>query len=84
MKPDRTNDVEIRAIIFSEGEPIFVSGKDTGKIIGPTPIGKIEGTLMFQTPSERLEYLNSTKGWSEATYNVVTGEYVIKVYAVKQ
>lgn len=27
MKPDRTSDVEIRAIIFSKGEPIFLLGK---------------------------------------------------------
>jgi hypothetical protein len=83
MKPDRTSDVEIRAIIFSGGEPIFVSGKDTGKVVDPTPIGKIEGNLTFQTPSQRLSYLNSTKSWSEATYNIATGEYTFKVFAVK-
>jgi hypothetical protein len=27
--------------------------------------------------------LNSTKGWSEALYNIATGEYSFKVYAVK-
>ena len=83
MKPDRTSDVEIKAIIFSDGEPIFVSGKDTGKVIDPTPIGKIERNLTFQTPSQRLSYLNSTKGWSEAIYNIATGEYTFKVYMVK-
>ena len=83
MKPDRTSDVEIKAIIFSDGEPIFVSGKDTGKVIDPTPIGKIEGNLTFQTPSQRLSCLNSTKGWSEAIYNIATGEYTFKVYMVK-
>jgi hypothetical protein len=83
MKPDRTSDVEIRAIIFSKGEPIFLWGKDTGKIVDPTPIGKIAGNLTFQTPSQRLAYLNTTKGWSEAMYNIATGEYTFKVYAVK-
>jgi hypothetical protein len=83
MKSDRTSDVEIKAIVFSNGEPIFVHGKDTGKIVDHTPIGKIEGNLTFQTPSQRLSYLNSTKGWSEATYNIATGEYTFKVYAIK-
>jgi hypothetical protein len=83
MKPDRTSDVEIRAIIFSDGEPLFVQGKDAGKIVDPTPIGKIEGNLTFQTPSQRLAYLNTTKGWSEALYNIATGEYTFKVYVVK-
>jgi hypothetical protein len=83
MKPDRTSEVEIKSIIFSNGEPIFVSGKDTGKIVDPTPIGKIEGNLAFQTPSQKLAYLNTTRGWSEALYNITTGEYTFKVYAVK-
>jgi hypothetical protein len=83
MKPDRTSEVEIRAIIFSNGEAIFASGKDTGRVVDPTPIGQVEGNLTFQTPSQRLAYLNTTKGWTEATYNIANGEYTFKVYAVK-
>ncbi len=83
MKSGGISDVDIRSIIFSNGEPIFVVGKDTGRIIDPTPIGKIEGNLTFQTPSQKLAYLNTTKGWSEATYNLATGEYTFKVYTVK-
>jgi len=83
MKLDRTSEVEIKSIIFSNGEPIFISGKDTGKVIDPTPTGKIEGNLTFQTPSQRLSYLNGTKGWTEALYNIATGEYNFKVYTVK-
>ena len=83
MKLDRTSEVEIKSIIFTNGEPIFAWGKDTGKVIDPTPIGKIEGNLTFQTPSQRLSYLNSTKGWTEAEYNIATGENTFKVYAVK-
>jgi len=83
MKPGGTSEVGLRSIIFSNGEPIFVWGKATGKIVDPTPIGKIEGNLTFQTPSQRLAYLNTTKGWSEALYNLATGEYSFKVYAVK-
>ena len=83
MKPDRTSEVEIRSIIFSNGEAVFAMGEDTGKVVDPTPIGKIEGNLTFQTPSQRLAYLNKTKGWTEATYNIATGEYIFKVYATK-
>jgi hypothetical protein len=83
MKPDRTSEVEIRSMIFSNGEAVFVSGKDTGKVVDPTPIGKIEGNLTFQTPSQRLAYLNTTNSWTEATYNIATGEYNFKVYAIK-
>jgi hypothetical protein len=41
MKPDRTSEVAIRAIISSKGEAIFAWGKDTGKVVDPMPIGKI-------------------------------------------
>ena len=83
MKPGRVSDVDIKSIIFSNGEPIFAWGKATGKIVDPTPIGKIDGTLTFQTPSQKLAYVNTTKGQSEATFNLATGEYNFKIYAVK-
>jgi hypothetical protein len=83
MKPGGVSELELKSIIFINGEPVFVMGKATGKIIDPTPIGKIEGNLTFQTPSQKLAYLNSTKGWSEATYNMATGEYAFRVYALK-
>ena len=83
MKPDRTSEVSIRSIIFSNGEPVFAWGQDTGKIVDPTPTGKIEGNLTFQTPSQSLAYLNQIKGWTEALYNIATGEYTFKVYTQK-
>jgi hypothetical protein len=83
MKPGGVSDLDLRSIIFSNGEPIFVFGKATGKLVDPTPIGKIDGILTFQTPSQKLAYLNTTKGQSEAFYNLATGEYSFKVYAVK-
>lgn len=83
MKPDGTSEVDIKSIIFSEGKPIFAYGKATGKVIDPTPIGKIEGTLTFQTPNPKLADLNTTKGQSEALYNLATGEYSFKIYALK-
>lgn len=83
LKPDGTGEADVRSIIFSNGEPIFVWGKATGKLVDPTPIQRIEENLTFQTPSQRLGYLNNTKGWSEGLDNLATGEYSFKVYAVK-
>ena len=83
MKPDGTGNADVRSIIFSNGEPIFVWGKATSKMVDPTPIEKIEENLTFQTPSQKLAYLNTTKGRSEGLYNFGTGEYSFKVYAVK-
>jgi hypothetical protein len=83
MKPGGVSELELKSIIFSDGEPVFVMGKANGKIVDPTPIGKIEGNLTFQTPSQKLAYLNTTTGWSEALYNMATGEYTFKVYVVE-
>lgn len=83
LKPDGTGEADIRSIIFSNGEPVFVWGKATGKGVDPTPVQRIEENLTFQTPSQRLAYLNTTKGWSEGFENFATGEYSFKVYAVK-
>ena len=49
-------------------------------------IGKPTATEMqvtFMTASKKLAYLNTTKGWADASYNLATGEYSFKVYAVK-
>ncbi len=54
-----------------------------GKLVDPTPIEKIEENLTFQTTSQKLAYLNTAKGWADATYNIATGEYSFKVYTVK-
>ncbi len=83
IKPDGTGEADLRYIIFSNGEPVFVWGKATGKVVDPTPIYRIEENLTFQTPSQRLAYLNTTKGWLEGLFNFGTGEYNFKVYAVK-
>ena len=40
MKPDGTGEADLRSIIFSNGEPIFVMGKATGKVVDPAPIGE--------------------------------------------
>jgi hypothetical protein len=83
MKPGGISDLDLKSIIFSNGEAVMVMGKATGKLVDPTPIGKIEANLTFQTPSQKMAFLNATKGWSEATYNMATGEYAFKVYAAK-
>jgi hypothetical protein len=83
MKPGGTSELEVKSLIFSNGEPIFVMGKVTGKLVDPTPIGRIEGNLTIQTPSQKLAYLNTIKGWLEATYNMATGEYSFKIYVEK-
>lgn len=83
MKPDGTGEADVRSIIFSDGEPIFVWGKATGKMVDPTPIQNVEENLTFQTPSKRLAYLNTTKGRSEGSVNLGKGEYSFKVYTVK-
>lgn len=83
MKPDGTGEADVKSIIFSNGEPIMVIGKATGKMVDPAPVQKIEENLTFQTPSQKLAYLNTTKGRSEGLFNIAKGEYNFKVYAVK-
>jgi len=38
MKPDGTVETDVRSLLFSKGEPVFVWGKATAKGVGPTPI----------------------------------------------
>ncbi len=83
MKQDGTGSADVRSMIFSNGESIMVMGKANGKMVDPAPIEKIEENLTFMTTSKKLAYLNTTKGWADASYNMATGEYSFKVYAVK-
>ena len=82
-KPDGSGDVDFKSMIFSEGEPIFVWGKATAKMVDPAPTEQIMESWTFQTPSKKLAYLNTTKGSAEAQFNLATGEYHVKVYAAK-
>jgi hypothetical protein len=82
MKPDGTGSADVRSMIFSNGESIMVMGKANGKMVDPTPIEKIEENLTFMTASKKLAYLNTAKGWADASYNLATGEYSAKVYVV--
>ncbi len=83
LKPGGVSELDLKSIVFSNGEPLLVMGKANGKLVDPAPIGKIEGPLTFQTPSQKMAFLNSVKGSTEALFNFATGEYTFKVYAVK-
>jgi hypothetical protein len=83
MKPDGTASADVKSIIFSNGEAIMVMGNANGKMVDPAPIEKIEENLTFMTASKKFAYLNTTKGWADASYNIATGEYSFKVYAIK-
>jgi hypothetical protein len=83
MKPDGTGSADVKSMIFSNGESIMVMGNANGKIVDPAPIEKLEENLTFMTMSKQLAYLNTTKGWADATYNLATGEYSAQVYALK-
>ncbi len=86
MKADGSVEDDLRSMIFTNDGPIRVTGKAMGKLVphGPDPtIEKIEENLTFNTPSPKLAYLNTTKVWAEATYNIATGEYSGKVYTLK-
>ncbi len=83
MKPDGTGSADVKSMIFSNGEGIMIMGKANGKMVDPAPIEKIEENLTFMTASKNFAYLNSTKGWADASYNMATGEYTFKVYALK-
>ncbi len=52
-------------------------------MVDPAPIEKLEENVQFMTGSKNLAYLNTTKGWIDASYNIATGEYTFKVYAIK-
>ncbi len=83
MKPDGTGSADVKSMIFSEGEGIMIMGKANGRMVDPAPIQKIEENLTFMTTSKKYAYLNTTKGMADASYNLATGEYTFKVYAMK-
>jgi hypothetical protein len=83
VKGDGTAEADMRSLIFSHGEPVFMLGMATGKIVDPAPISQVQIDVTFRTPSQRLSFLNTTKGWVEGLNNLSTGEFTFKVYAVK-
>jgi hypothetical protein len=83
MKPDNKGSADVRSMIFSNGELIMVWGKAYGKMVDPSPIEKIGENLAYMTAFKQHAYLNITKGWADATYNLATGVNNFKVYALK-
>ncbi len=84
LKADGTAEGDSRTLLFTkDGEPVFLIGKVKARLIDPTPKTSVEEELSFQTPSQKLAWLNTTKGWSEGTHNFATGEFNAKVYTQK-
>ncbi len=83
LKADGTAEGDARSLIFAAGEPVFHWGKVKARLVDPTPMSRVEVELTFQTPSQKLAWLNTTKGWLEGLENFATGEFSSKVYTQK-
>jgi hypothetical protein len=83
MNRDGTSQYETKAIQNTvEGDFVVIVSKGTGKNTGPTT-ATFEGEAVFMTQSQRLAWLNTTKGWIEGTANNATGEFQATFYAQK-
>jgi hypothetical protein len=81
LNRDGTSQYESKAIQNTmEGDFIVVTSRGNGKSTGQTTVA-FEGEVAFMTQSEKLAWLNTTKGWIEGTMNNATGEYQTKTYA---
>ena len=82
-KPDGTVEYEVHGISTTQdGDTVLNTSKGRGRLENPT-MGRYEGEDTFQTFSNKLAWLNSTKAQHEATYNFVTGELLVKSHAKK-
>ncbi len=83
FRPDGSGDLEIRIMDRTpEGEVILIPGKGTVKQVSPTLI-HLQGTNTFVTGSKKLAWLNPAKGRFEGTFDMATGEAVVKCFAVR-
>ena len=81
QKLDGTFEYESRAIESTpEGEVIVLTGKGTGRQTTATT-ESLSGSVTYMTQSQKLGWLNSTKGWVEGTVNQVTNETSFKTYS---
>jgi hypothetical protein len=82
MKPGGTSEVDLKSIIFSNGEPIFVWGKASGQVVDPTPIGKSMDPLRSRRPLKNYDTSTQPRACQKlsATRN---GRIQFKIYAVK-
>ena len=82
-KPDGTFESESKGIQPTrDGDMIFITTRGRGRSSGPNTVTG-EGEVNFQTPSQKLAWLNSTKGQFETTADLATGETKGRVYAKK-
>ena len=80
---DGSGDLEIRIMDrTAEGEIILIPGKGTVKMVSPTGV-HVQGANTFMTTSKKLAWLNAAKGRFEGTFNMSTGEAVVKCFAVR-
>ncbi len=83
FRADGSGDLEIRIMDRTpQGEIVLIPGKGSVKMVSPTVI-RVEGTNTFQTASPRLAWLNPAKGRFEGTFDMGTGEAVVKCFAVR-
>ena len=83
FKPDGTAEGDVRAIEYTEdGEPIFVTARLWGKQGTPTTFEN-EADVTFRTSSQKLSWLNSTKGHAKGTFDLATGEFKGKIVLMK-
>lgn len=83
MKADGTYEWETKGIqTTDEGDFIVFNGRGVGKQVG-TSGASWEGDLVFQTRSQKLSWLNNTKGFTEGTGNFSTGEFHGRIYSAK-
>ena len=83
LNRDGTSQYETKALQNTmEGDFVVVTSRGNGKSTGPTTVA-FEGEVAFMTQSQKLAWLNTTKGWIEGMSNNATGEYQAKIYAQK-
>jgi hypothetical protein len=83
FKPDGTFEFEARGIDqLSDGDMILINAKGSAKTVSPTSVHAV-GEATYQTLSKRFDWLNSSKGRFEGTFDPSTGEFVAKVFAQK-
>jgi hypothetical protein len=81
LKSDGTREWEAKAIeVTRDGDAVIVMMKGTARQERPTVV-MFEGEVSFQTASERLAWLNTTRSWIEGTNDMSTGEATGKIYA---
>ncbi len=83
FRPDGSGDLEIRIMDrTAEGEIILIPVKGTVKMVSPTGV-QVQGVNTFMTTSKKLAWLNPAKGRFEGTFDMDTGDTVVKCFAVR-